>query len=248
MLRFAAIRESGHDTSYRLENRCANMATIDLNCLLYKYETDIANTIRTHFDDKLAIPAEFCAGNLTPDEQQTSALWDARAEKRKAAIHKYCWSPSKGMFFDYDTAKEEISTYESATTFWALWAGVATPEQAAELVAGGLPRFEAVGGLTSTTLESRGELGPGRPQRQWDYPFGWAPQQMMAWAGLERYGFGEDAARVAYRWLYMMTRAFVDYNGVVVEKYDVTKEVAAHRVDAEYGNQGLGFKGVAKEG
>jgi alpha,alpha-trehalase len=224
------------------------MATIDLNCLLYKYETDIANAIRTYFDDKFVIPEEFCAGYLSPNEEQTSALWDSRAEKRKAAIHKYCWNAGRGMFFDYDTEKKQISDHESATAFWALWSGVATPEQASELVAKGLPKFEAFGGLVSTTLESRGELGPGRPQRQWDYPYGWAPQQILAWAGLERYGFGEDAARLAYKWLYMMTRAFVDFNGVVVEKYDVTKETGAHRVDAEYGNQGLDFKGVAKEG
>jgi len=29
----------------------------------------------------------------------------------------------------------------------------------------------------------------------------------------------EEAERLAYKWLYMMTRAFVDDNGVVVEKY-----------------------------
>ncbi|MBE1616000.1 trehalase, partial [Flavobacterium sp. SaA2.13] len=40
-----AVRESGHDTSYRFEKVCANLATIDLNSLLYKYETDIARTI-----------------------------------------------------------------------------------------------------------------------------------------------------------------------------------------------------------
>jgi alpha,alpha-trehalase len=46
----------------------------------------------------------------------------------------------------------------------------------------------------------------------------------------------------------MMTKAFVDYHGVVVEKYDVTRTMDPHRVDAEYGNQGLHFKGVAREG
>jgi alpha,alpha-trehalase len=30
------VRESGHDTSYRLEKKCADLATIDLNSLLYK--------------------------------------------------------------------------------------------------------------------------------------------------------------------------------------------------------------------
>ncbi|KAG7135649.1 Neutral trehalase like protein [Verticillium longisporum] len=54
-----AVRESGHDTSYRLEKVCANLATIDLNSLLFKYETDIGRTIRNVFGDKLVIPAEF---------------------------------------------------------------------------------------------------------------------------------------------------------------------------------------------
>jgi alpha,alpha-trehalase len=30
------VRESGHDTTYRFEKRCANLATIDLNALLFK--------------------------------------------------------------------------------------------------------------------------------------------------------------------------------------------------------------------
>lgn len=46
----------------------------------------------------------------------------------------------------------------------------------------------------------------------------------------------------------MMTFAFVDFNGIVVEKYDATSEKQPHRVEAEYGNQGSGFKGVATEG
>lgn len=77
---------------------------------------------------------------------------------------------------------------------------------------------------------------------------GWAPQQMLAWMGLRRYGYTDDAFRLAYRWLYMVTKAFVDYHGVVVEKYNLVERKAPHRVDAEYGNQGADFKGVAQEG
>ena len=49
-----AVRESGHDTSYRLEGVAANLATVDLNSCLYKYEADIAMIIRDHFNNKLA--------------------------------------------------------------------------------------------------------------------------------------------------------------------------------------------------
>lgn len=244
-----AVRESGHDTTYRFEGVCANLATIDLNSLLFKYETDIARTIRGLFDDKLVMPAELCEGTpYKPGEVLSSAVWDRRAKRRKLTMDKLMWNEKEGMFFDYDTVKKEQCTYETATALWALWAGIATPKQAAELVKKGLPRFEAYGGLLAGTEKSRGEISINRPNRQWDYPYGWAPQQMLAWTGLLRYGFTDEAERLAYKWLYMVTKAFVDFNGVVVEKYDVTSLVDPHRVDAEYGNQGLDFKGVAKEG
>lgn len=242
------VRESGHDTSYRLEKICGNLATVDLNSLLYKYEVDIARTIHHEFNDRLSVPAEFCVGAMKPGEVQTSATWDRRARKRKAAMDKYMWSAKDGMYFDYNTALKQRTNYESATTFWAMWAGVASPDQASQLVKKALPKFEEMGGLASGTERSRGQVGLDRPNRQWDYPFGWAPQQMLAWTGLQRYGYREEAERLAYKWLYMVTRAFVDFNGVVVEKYDVTRERDPHKVEAEYGNQGADFKGVVKEG
>ena len=177
---------------------------------------------------------------------QTSALWAERAEKRKRAIWKYCWDAERGMFFDYDLKEKAHTGLESATTFWALWARVASASQAASLVANALPKLEVLGGLAGTSRASLGELDG--PTRQWDYPYGWAPHQILAWHGLRAYGFEVEARRLAYRWLFMVSGAFRDFNGVVVEKYDVTRERRPHLVEAEYGNQGLGFKGVAKEG
>ena len=243
-----AVRESGHDTSYRLENVAANLATIDLNSLLYKYEVDIARAITVEFGGRLVMPAEFCAGDMAPGTVETTSVWDRRAKKRRAAVDKYLWNQTKGMYFDYDTIKQEQAPYETATTFWALWSGLATPAQATLLVKRALPKFEVFGGLVSGTEESRGEISITRPSRQWDYPYGWAPQQILAWAGLMRYGYDDVAERLAYKWLYMVTKAFFDFSGVVVEKYNVTEPVDPHKVDAEYGNQGSDFKGVATEG
>ncbi|KAI9373816.1 neutral trehalase [Aspergillus egyptiacus] len=243
-----AVRESGHDTSYRLERVCANLATVDLNSLLYKYEVDIARIIRVYFKDKLEIPVEFRTPQTKDIQSESSSVWDRRARRRKLRMDTYLWDEEKGMYFDYDTVKQERTTYESATTFWAMWAGLATPRQASKLISKALPRFEVFGGLVSGTEESRGAVGLDRPTRQWDYPFGWAPQQMLAWTGFLRYGYQEEAERLAYKWLYMITKAFVDFNGVVVEKYDVTRPIDPHRVDAEYGNQGVDFKGAPREG
>ncbi|KAF2420150.1 neutral trehalase [Tothia fuscella] len=243
-----AVRESGHDTSYRLERIAGDLATVDLNSLLYKYETDIAKFIRVHCSDRLEIPKEWLPKGQAEGHFETSATWDKRARTRRIQIDKYCWNEEKGMYFDYNTLTKTKTNYVSATTFWPLYAGVATPRQASVLIRDALPLLEEFGGIASGTEESRGPVGIDRPSRQWDYPYGWAPQQMLAWIGLRRYGFEEECSRLAYRWLYMLTKAFVDFNGIVVEKYDVTRQIDPHKVEAEYGNQGSDFKGLAREG
>jgi alpha,alpha-trehalase len=244
-----SVRESGHDTTNRLDGKSADLATVDLNSLLYKIEVDIARVIRNFFGDKLPIPEEWRANGQGAYE--SSSTWDRRAKKRRQAMERLMWDEEKGMFFDYNVKKPERTDFESATTFWAMWAGAATPRQAQIMVEKALPLFEVHGGLVSSTKRSRDRDGPvslKRPNRQWDYPYGWAPQQILAWTGLLRYGFEEDAQRLAYRWIYMMTKAFVDFNGVVVEKYNVIEQIKPQKVTAEYGNQGADFEGAPTEG
>lgn len=243
-----ALRESGHDTTMRLEGVCADLATVDLNCLLYRYETDIADTIRNVFDDHLEVPAAFCGPGQVADHVQSSATWDRAAKRRKFSIDKYCWNEEKGSYFDYNTVTKKQTSFEYVTCLWPLWCGLASPHQAALLVEKALPKFECVGGLSAGTEHSRGPINAKNPPKQWDYPYGWAPHQILAWDGLKQYGYHKDAERLTYKWLHMMTAVFMDYNGTVVEKYDVTRPKAPHQVSAEYGNQGLNFKYAPQEG
>ncbi len=224
-----AVRESGHDTTYRLDGRCAHLCTVDLNSLLYRYERDIAR-----FLELFSLPGE-CA-----------AEWETRAAARKEAMDKWLWNDEYGQYFDWNFKKEEPVVYDSATAFWPLWAGAASSEQATKLINNLLPKLEMPGGLVSGTEQSRGSISLERPSRQWDFPFGWAPHQIMLWQGLRQYGFEDETRRLAYRWLYTIVKAYSDYNGVVPEKFDVV--TGSHRVDVEYGNVGTDFKMVAKEG
>lgn len=65
---------------------------------------------------------------------QTSSEWFARAAYRKEQVDKYCWNEGHGLYYDYDTNKEEQSVYETVTAFWPMWAGMSSPEQAASLM------------------------------------------------------------------------------------------------------------------
>ena len=136
----------------------------------------------------------------------------ARAEARKARIEPLLWDEGAGLYFDYDFERGRRNPYPFATTFWPLWAGVASPAHARR-VRDNLPLFERPGGIvTSTTVTGA----------QWDAPFGWAPLQLFAVHGLRRYGFDADADRIARAWLSMLVEDF-ERRGTLVEKYDVER-------------------------
>lgn len=231
-----SMRESGHDTTTRFINTCANLNAVDVNSFLYKYEKDIAYLIAIHFEGVFE----------TASAVYTTNDWEQKAHFRKEKINELCWNEAAGMFFDYDFVNQKQFPFESATTFFPLWAGLCTQEQAKELVEVALPQFLQTGGISGSTKASSANLSADAPQRQWDYPFGWAPHQMLLWEGLLRYGYRKKAKEMVYRWLWLITKNAVDYNGTIPEKFDL--EISSHKVFAEYGNVGTEFNYIAKEG
>ncbi|MCF6140141.1 alpha,alpha-trehalase [Flavobacterium sp. K77] len=231
-----SMRESGHDTTSRFINTCANLNAVDVNSFLFKYEKDIAHLIATHFEGVFE----------TDSAVYTTDDWEQKAHFRKEKMNELCWNEAAGMFFDYDFVNHKQFPFESATTFFPLWAGLCTQEQAKQLVEVALPQFLQTGGISGSTKASSSNLSADAPQRQWDYPFGWAPHQMLLWEGLLRYGYREKAKEMVYRWLWLITKNAVDYNGTIPEKFDL--EISSHKVFAEYGNVGTEFNYIAKEG
>jgi alpha,alpha-trehalase len=255
------MRESGHDTTYRWywgdggrdarpSNRCADMLTVDLNSLLYRYEVDVAY-LQSELDATRRPPAE-------GQQALTARTWCARASNRFALLLDRLWSPRGGLFFDaiLDASGTRQTGYVSATTLYPLWAtehdcvGAAPPpgftaSLQSSLVTNALAALEAPGGLLASAQRSR-ERWSAKPDRQWDYPNGWAPHQMLAWYGLAAHGFRQDAERLISSWLYMVASLAADHNGTVPEKYDVVERT--HAVFSEYGNVGTDFDYIASEG
>ena len=190
-----SMRESGFDISFRFGPYGAathHYAPICLNSLLYKTEKD------------LQMMGEILG------RKDDAQKWLQRAELRKDRIQKYLWDPGRRLFFDYNFETGTRSSYEYVTTFYPLWAGLATPEQAQEL-ARNLGIFEQPGGLAM----SDNDAGV-----QWDYPYGWAPTQIIAIEGLRRYGFNDDANRISYNFLATIAENF-RRDGTIREKYNV---------------------------
>lgn len=210
-----AMRESGFDTSFRFgpfSGSTENYAPICLNSLLFKYETDMA-----HFATLLG-------------RKSDATKWTARADTRKAAINRYLWNPTKGLFYDYDFVAGKQSTYNFITAFYPLWAGLATPAQAASLQQH-LSLFESEGGLAMSDTPSG---------TQWDQPFGWAPTNWLATKGLLNYGFTEDATRISRKFSKTVLDNFL-LDGTIREKYNVVSGSANVKVAAGYKANVVGF-------
>jgi alpha,alpha-trehalase len=210
-----AMRESGFDTSFRFgpfSGSTDEYAPVCLNSLLYKYERDME-----HFATLLGRTAE-------------AAEWKKRASARRDAINKYLWNADTGMYYDYNFVTKQRSTYNYVTAYYPLWAGVASPQQAASMQRH-LSLFEHGGGLAMS------DSGSGT---QWDLPYGWAPANWLAVKGLAQYGFKSDADRIASKFNATVLQNFL-LDSTIREKYNVVDGSANIAVAAGYKSNVVGF-------
>jgi alpha,alpha-trehalase len=192
--RLLTVYESGWDVSSRFAHGRTSVIPVDLNCMLYQYESD------------------FIAWCEHRKDSQGVKLWRNRQQARRAAIDKYLWSQELGFYYDYDLKAGQRDELGTLAGYFALWSGVASPEQAAACQQK-LVSFEHPYGLANT------EALPWH-HRQWDYPNGWPPHQFIVYEGMRRYGFGTDARRITEKYLNLNFTLF-EQTGELWEKYDV---------------------------
>lgn len=204
-----SMRESGFDPSNRFGPFGVDVPEYDpvcLNSLLYVYERDAAEIAR-----ELGRAAE-------------AEAWERRADARRDAVNRLTWDERDGLYYDYNFDKREVRRYPFVTTFYPLWAGLASKEQAARVVSN-LKLFERAGGLRTSTS---------RTGNQWDAPYGWAPMQLIAVEGLRRYGYEKEAERVSVNFLSLVLKEFVAHN-TIVEKYDVEARTSSLGAGLRFG-------------
>lgn len=194
----AAEHESGWDMTSRFHNHCLDYLPIDLNCALYKYETDLAEFYKNMRNRK------------------NYNMYLVRSEKRRRTINSLMWNFNAGFYFDYDYKNKRHSNFYSIAGFYPLWAKLATYTQARKMV-DKLKVFEFDGGLANSQSNGLSE-----EYKQHDYPNGWPHQQWIVIRGLMNYGFKDDALRIAKKYLDLNKKIF-SKTGKLWEKYNVVK-------------------------
>jgi alpha,alpha-trehalase len=210
-----SMRESGFDVSFRFGPFGAgtqDFAAVGLNCLLYKSEKDL----------------EWMSNQM--GMKDAASEWAQRAETRRTEINQYMWSRTYGLYYDYDFKLGRQSRYSYATSFYPLWTGLATPEQAKEIIKN-LSAFDRPGGIVMSMVNTGA---------QWDAPYGWAPIQLIAIEGLRRYGYEADANGISLQFLSMVLDNF-RRDGTIFEKYDVDNRTSATSIQVGYKTNVVGF-------
>jgi alpha,alpha-trehalase len=209
-----AAAESGWDFSSRWQDDPNSLATIrttaivpvDLNCLLFKLERQIARLCAQ-------------AGELLAADD-----FIERANVRQAAINRYFWHVSESAYMDYDWERNASRTHLTAATLFPLFVAVASPEQAAAVADTVAQRLLASGGMSTTELADT--------DQQWDQPNGWAPLQWVAIEGLLNYCHNDLAIEIRRRWLTIVSELY-QAEGKLVEKY-ILRSTLEHAGGGEY--------------
>ncbi|WP_350285873.1 alpha,alpha-trehalase TreF [uncultured Croceitalea sp.] len=193
--------ESGWDFSSRWYARpedfsstqTTNILPIDLNCLLLSLEQLLAKGLQFEGDE---------AG---------ANHFKTLAAERQNLIQRYFWNDEIGFFMDFDIKNQRQTNELTLAGAYALFFGVATPQQAERVKKVLMDKFLKDGGLV-TTLNHSGQ--------QWDAPNGWAPLQWIAVKGLLDYGHTQEAKDIMKRWLVLNEKVYKD-TGKMMEKYNV---------------------------
>jgi len=196
-----ASAESGWDFSSRWFSNTYDLASIettniipvDLNALLYACEMILSKAATAN------------------GQRAKSAMYLKNAQKRKAAVVKYCWNPSLHYFFDYDFKDKHLANRWSIAAAMTLFANMADEAQAIDVAQQIDEKFVKPGGVV-TTLYKTGE--------QWDAPNGWAPLEFLTVKGLLNYHADTLARNIAVRWMRLNEKVFAS-TGKMLEKYNV---------------------------
>ncbi len=189
-----AMREAGCDPSDRFgpfSCRASEHDPVCLNSLLARHCLDTG---------------KICAELGDP---AAADGWKQEADRIAARVNELMWDERQGLYFDYDRRAKKRSIFGSLVTAFPLYAGIAPPPRAERVRQNIATRFE-----TEKSLR----LSEKRTGKRWD-DCDMLPYVAVAVEGLLRYGFEDDARRIATK----RVRTIFDIwkmHGTVPEKFD----------------------------
>lgn len=180
--------------------------------------------------------------------KETSEEYQRDADDLKAAVQKHCWDEKDGFFYSVDLNLRPVTdepsiifgqkfvlhsgfprSYDALiqrigvwSGFMAMWAGIATPEQAKRMVQENLNNkrtFNAPFGIrTLSKLEKMYSVRASSNPSNWLGPI-WGISNYMVFRGLVNYGFDKEAKEMAFKTITLFGNDF-EKTGSLHEYYE----------------------------
>ena len=188
-----AVCESGWDICSRWGFEIYNYNPVDLNSLMYLFEKNM----------------QYFSTELGTKEEDT---WENAANNRKSLMLELM-DNGEGVMLDYNFESNTHSEVFSVASYYPMFVGLVDSKHAEKLVEN-LPKLETEHGILTT------ENNLIKGAYQWGYPNGWACLQYITVFALQRYGFKNDASRIAKKYVNLVDKVF-DETQNLWEKYNV---------------------------
>lgn len=172
------------------------------------------------------------------DDLTSANRWRRRAEDLKDAVVRHCWDERDGTFYSADLGLRPVDEsdwlhsgaprhwdslllrIDNWSSFLPMWAGMASQDQAARMVARYREErtFNATYGVrTLSQLEKMYDLRASNNPSNWLGPI-WGISNYLVFRGLAKYGFTDDALELAERTVLLFGRD-LEQNGCLHEYY-----------------------------
>lgn len=207
-------------------------------CTYYRPDRSSGSILLNCFMYKELRAMSYLAGQLGLNEIKSD--YDRDAEKLRDAIQEHCWDERDGFFYSVDLNLKPVNTdkwgyHIGAQRHWecliqrigvwsgflAMWAGIATPEQAQRMVAEHYENertFNAPYGVrTLSKMEKMYNVKASSNPSSWLGPL-WGISNYMTWRGLVDYGFTEQAQELAQKTITLFGRDY-EKTGTLHEYY-----------------------------
>ncbi len=143
------------------------------------------------------------------DDSENASAWEEKFNIKRDIVNKYYWDDKDKFYYDIDVNTHELYRVMTVASFWTMTAGIASKEQAAELVKQVL-NPETLGGDVPLITLARNDGDYYPDGRYWRGSL-WLPTAYAALKGMSEYGYHAEAHDAAHKILRHMLATYNEY-------------------------------------